>query len=114
MYRLAGARFTLAVGEGVMEQVLAPGEQQEPATELLQMALRPARLPKLGRLITAAIEAMGSAGLDGGAIAARLSRYDEAAVAARLDGNSVAVFARMRLGKSAASLPIRLRRASLW
>jgi hypothetical protein len=115
MYRLAGARFTLAVGDGVMEQVLAPGGQQEqPATELAQMALHPTRLPQLGRLIGAAMEAVGTAGPDARVIAARLSRYDEAALAARLDGNSVAVFARMRIGKSSASLPIRLRRTSLW
>ncbi len=121
MYRLAGERFTLAVGDGVMAEVLASeaGEGDDDGAarpELAQVRIQPQRLPQLGELIAAALVAVGepAARPTAAAIAERLSRYDEAALSAHLDGNSVAIFARMRPRRSGHSLPTRRGRTSLW
>jgi hypothetical protein len=116
-YRQAGDEFTLAVGDGVMEEVLAPGSPPggAPDLEVARVALQPPRLPALGALIDAALSALGgSRARPGRAIAARLSRYDEVAVTARLDGDSVAIFATMRQARTGHFLPARLRRTSMW
>lgn len=122
MYRLASDRFTLAVGDGVMAEVLSSqprdraSSHDERGPELAHMRIQPQRLPQLGQLLATALSALAvpSARATAAAIAERLSRYDEASLSARLDGNSVAIFARMRRVKSGHSLPIRRGRTSLW
>ena len=119
MYRLAGERFTLAVGDGVMAEVLASekGEADRSGRpELAHARIQPQRLPQLGELLVAALASMGApaARPTAAAIAERLSRYDEAALSAHMDGNSVAIFARMRPRRSGHSLPTGLGRTSLW
>ena len=104
MYRQAGDRFTLAVGDGVMADVLAaePGDPGERAREtrgpeLAHLRIQPQRLPQLGQLLALALSALAvpAARPTAAAFAERLSRYDEASLAARLDGNSVSIFARI-------------------
>ncbi|HKE15872.1 MAG TPA: hypothetical protein VKB80_13440 [Kofleriaceae bacterium] len=119
-YRQAGEAFTLAVGDGVMEEVLAPAapapRDGEAGLEVARVAIAPPRLPALGAIVDAALSALAGPPPrpSGRIIAARLSRYDEAALSARLDGNSVAISATMRLARTGRFLPTRLRRTSLW
>jgi hypothetical protein len=106
VYRLDGARFTVAVGDGVMEEVLAdrPAPRDVEA-ELVRVHLEPSRVPDLSSL----------AGLVGGRrLGEGLTRYDEVSLSAQLDGDSVAVFARLRLSRSGRGRGAQVRRATLW
>ena len=123
MYRQAGDRFTLAVGDGVMAEVLAtepgnPGDASDQARgpELAHLRIEPQRLPQLGQLLAIALSSLAipAARPTAAAIAERVSQYDEASLSARLDGNSVAIFARIRKVRTGHALPIRRARTSLW
>ncbi len=128
MYRLAGPRFTLAVGDRVMAEVLASepepaearnregGDDRAGGPELAQLRIQPQRLPQLGQLLATALSALAvpAARATAAAIAERLSQYEEAALSARLDGNSVAISARMRRVRAGHSTPTRRPRTSLW
>jgi len=123
MYRQAGDRFTLAVGDGVMAEVLAaePGNSGDASDatrgpELAHLRIEPQRLPQLGQLLSLALSALAipAARPTAAAIAERVAQYDEASLSARLDGNSVAIFARMRMVRTGHALPIRRARTSLW
>jgi hypothetical protein len=105
-YRFDGPRFTAAVGDGVMAEVLADRPAPRAiGAELARLHLEPSRLPDLPALL----------GLvpGGRALARGLARYDEVSLSAHLDGDSVAVFARLRLGRTS-ERPARVRRAALW
>ncbi|HWM84602.1 MAG TPA: hypothetical protein VNO33_02165 [Kofleriaceae bacterium] len=114
-YRLGDGEFTVAVGDGVMEEVLSAGKRAA-SPELAQLTIRPPRLPELDQLIGAGLVMLVGphARPAARAIAERLSRYDEVALSARLDGDSVAVFARVRLRRTARLDPARVPRTSLW
>jgi hypothetical protein len=124
MYRQAGDRFTLAVGDGVMAEVLGTeaGNPDQPAgdeargPELAHLHIQPQRLPQLGQLLAIALSALAvpAARPTAAAIAERLSQYDQASLSARLDGNSVAISARIRMTRTGHALPIRRPRTSLW
>jgi hypothetical protein len=117
MYRLHGKRFTLTIGDRIMRQVLATDADGADADgELARFAIRPRRLPDLAGLIGTGLAALAGdpARPAGRVIAERLSRYEEAAMWARRDGDSVALFARMRLRRTGRKPAPQVRRAALW
>lgn len=118
-YRLDRDRFTLALGDGVLEVVLGPGQAPFPAGELGRFELRPLRLPNLADLLAAGAEAAAGrqAARSARALAERLVAYERLSLGAHLDGDSIAVFARMRQGSAAragAPAPLRSARRTVW
>lgn len=119
VYRLDADRFTLAIGDGVIGVVLGPGDRPAVAQELARLALRPPRLANLSDLLATGFDAVAgrAASAAGRALADRLARYDALSIAAAMDGDSVAVFARMRVrqrGGTGVTGPARVRRTALW
>jgi hypothetical protein len=104
LHHQEGDRFTGTLGAEAMTAVLGPGSSADAAPgrlELASLALEPGRLPHLGQLLGTGLElAMGSGWADAGyQLARRLGRYQRAAIALSLSGDSVELRASMRLRK---------------
>lgn len=100
-YRLTAHTFTLTLGRAAMARILAPGAGTVPADpELFHIHIAPGRLPHLAALLGAALTPLWGSRLGTAAaraLAAQLSRYRSASLGLVLDGDSVALRARMRL-----------------
>jgi hypothetical protein len=96
-YRLMPSVFTVAMGKGVMEQVLAAPQPAPEPLELASLAIYPQRLPNLDEILTMVAEGIGVGRRIAHRMAGRLARYEHGQIGLTLDGDTLVFSAGMAL-----------------